>query len=50
MRPLRRPSPEFLKKAWEVDNPTLQQAVEGRLTEGRGALGLVDPELAKETP
>jgi formylglycine-generating enzyme required for sulfatase activity len=49
-RPLRRPTAEFLKKAWEIDNPTLEQAVDGRLTEGRGALGLVDPQLADETP
>jgi formylglycine-generating enzyme required for sulfatase activity len=49
-RPMNRPSDEFLKKAWEIDNETLQQAVENRLAEGRGALGLVDPELAKESP
>jgi sulfatase modifying factor 1 len=46
MRPLDRPSDQFLKKAWEIDNPTLEQAVDGRLNEGRGALGLVDPQLA----
>ena len=50
LRPLNKPSAEFLKKAWEIDNPSLAQAVEGRLSEGRGVMGLVDPKLAEESP
>jgi formylglycine-generating enzyme required for sulfatase activity len=50
LRPLSRPSAEFLKKAWEVDNEMLEQAVDGRMTEGRGVLGLVDPKLAEQEP
>jgi formylglycine-generating enzyme required for sulfatase activity len=46
LRPLERPSDEWLKRAWEIDNEALQLSVEGRLTEGRGVLGLVDPQLA----
>jgi formylglycine-generating enzyme len=48
LRPLNRPNDEFLKKAWEIDNPTLDQAVKGRLSEGRGVMGVVDPKLADE--
>ena len=50
LRPLNRPSAEFLKKAWEIDNSSLEQAVQGRMSEGRGVIGLVDPKLADELP
>jgi formylglycine-generating enzyme required for sulfatase activity len=46
IRPLHKPNAEFLKQAWEVDSESVKQAVEGRLTEGRGVVGLVDPQLA----
>jgi formylglycine-generating enzyme required for sulfatase activity len=45
VRPLKPADVETRAKWWEVDNEVLGQAVEDRLNEGRGALGLVDPEL-----
>lgn len=47
VRPLEKPNAEQLAKVWETDNEVLQMAVEDRLSEGRGVLGLVDPELPK---
>ena len=38
---------ETLQKFWEADGIRLQQAVQDRLAEGRGVLGLVDPDLPK---
>ena len=45
VRPLGTPDDELRKKFWDEDNGVLRQAVEDRLSEGRGALGLVDPKL-----
>ena len=50
VRPLQKPSPEILKKVWEIDSESLDYAVKGRMSEGRGVMGLVDPSLAKESP
>ena len=47
VRPLQPPSQEELVKVWEPDSDRLRQAVEDRLSEGRGVLGVVDPELFK---
>lgn len=47
MRPLESLSAEQQKKAWEIDAPELQLAVETRLEEGRGALETAGPKLPR---
>lgn len=47
MRPLEPLSEEQQKKAWEIDAPELQLAVETRLEEGRGALEIAGPKLPR---
>jgi formylglycine-generating enzyme required for sulfatase activity len=38
---------EGIAKFWEIDNDDIRADVESRIQEGRGVLGLVDPELPK---
>jgi len=45
VRPLRAPSKQEMAKYWDADNEDIKFDVEGRLSGGRGVLGLVDPEL-----
>lgn len=47
MRPLNPPPAKDRKKFWEADVEAIKFAVEARLEEGRGALGVVDQELPK---
>ncbi len=47
VRPLDKPAADLLKKYWDADSEILRQAVEDRIAEGRGVLGLVDPQLPK---
>jgi formylglycine-generating enzyme required for sulfatase activity len=44
-RPLHEPQRDMKLKFWEADAEDIQADVEARLLEGRGVLGLVDPEL-----
>lgn len=39
---------ETLKKFWDIDNTSIEEDVEARLREGRGATGIPVPELIKE--
>ena len=39
---------EIMKKFWEIDVPDIQTVVDGKLEEGRGAIGISVPELIKE--
>ena len=39
---------ELIKKFWEIDVDSLQEDVDARLLEGRGAIGISVPELIKE--
>ena len=41
-------STDLLKKFWEIDAESIQEDVDARLKEGRGAIGLPVPELLKE--
>ena len=41
-------SKEMMVKFWEIDVATIQEDVDARLQEGRGAIGLSIPELIKE--
>jgi len=45
VRGLKWPDDELRKKVWEIDCELINYDVEDRLTEGRGALGIVDEEL-----
>jgi formylglycine-generating enzyme required for sulfatase activity len=45
VRPLTPPTSEDLKKAWEPAVEDIQDAADYRISEGRGAWGLVDPDL-----
>lgn len=41
-------SDELMRKFWEIDVDAIQQDVDARLREGRGAMGISVPELIKE--
>ena len=41
-------SNELIKKFWEIDVDAIQEDVDARLKEGRGAIGISVPELIKE--
>ena len=41
-------SNELIKKFWEIDVDAIQEDVDARLREGRGAIGISVPELIKE--
>jgi len=41
-------SSEMISKFWEIDSNLIQEDVDARIKEGRGALGLPVPELIKE--
>jgi formylglycine-generating enzyme required for sulfatase activity len=45
IRPLAPPTEEDLKKTWDPAVVDIQEAAEYRISEGRGAWGLVDPDL-----
>jgi formylglycine-generating enzyme required for sulfatase activity len=45
MRSLREPSEEELRKVWDAAVADVQDAADHRISEGRGAWGLVDPDL-----
>jgi formylglycine-generating enzyme len=45
VRPLEKLPADQISKYWEIDNEDIEFDVDNRLEEGRGALGLVDPEL-----
>ncbi len=45
VRPLNEPSEEVKRKFWEIDNDLLRQAVEDRIAEGRGVIGVVHPKV-----
>jgi len=45
VRPLEQLPREEMAKFWEIDNEDIEFDVESRIEEGRGALGLVGPEL-----
>ncbi len=45
VRPLHAPSKQEMAKYWDADHPDIKFDVQGRLDEGRGVLGLVDPDL-----
>jgi len=47
-RSLKPIAPEQLKLYWDVDNDDIAQDIQLRIDEGRGAVGLPVPELAKE--
>jgi formylglycine-generating enzyme len=51
MRLVRSGSPlsdELIRKFWEIDANAIQEDVDSRLLEGRGAIGISVPELIKE--
>lgn len=51
MRLVRSASPlsdELMRKFWEIDVDAIQEDVDARLREGRGAMGITVPELIKE--
>ena len=39
---------ETIDKFWEITIPSIQEDVDARLKEGRGAQGIAVPELVKE--
>ena len=45
VRGIQWPDDELRKKVWEIDCELIQYDVDDRITEGRGALGLVDKDL-----
>lgn len=45
MRPLRQVSRAEIEEVWRIDNEDTQFDVDDRLLEGRGVMGLVDPDL-----
>jgi sulfatase modifying factor 1 len=48
LRPLHEPKEKAQRlKYWEIDAEETQEGVDNRMQEGRGVLGLVDPELPK---
>lgn len=47
IRPLKKVSREQMELAWKIDNEETMYDVQDRLTEGRGAQGLVDKDLVK---
>jgi hypothetical protein len=48
LRPLKAPADKAMRlKAWEADAEDILDGVENRMQEGRGAVGLVDPDLPK---
>lgn len=45
VRPLSPPPVEVRARYWDADDPAVRRAVDKRLSEGRGASGIVDPSL-----
>ncbi|HJN07611.1 MAG: formylglycine-generating enzyme family protein [Pirellulaceae bacterium] len=45
VRPLHAPTKKEMAKYWDADHDDIKFDVDGRLSEGRGAIGLVDPDL-----
>ncbi len=45
VRPLHAPTKQAMAKYWDPDHPDIEFDIDGRLSEGRGVLGLVDPDL-----
>jgi formylglycine-generating enzyme len=45
VRPLTAPAASDRGRYWDADDPAVRRAVDKRLSEGRGALGIVDPAL-----
>ena len=41
-------SGELIRKFWEIDVDSIQEDVDARLREGRGAIGIAVPDLIKE--
>ncbi len=39
---------EIMRKFWEIDVPDIEAVVDGKLEEGRGAIGISVPGLIKE--